>query len=122
MPAAVSGVRVERLGVRARPAAADLYVTGYDASAHTSEETIKAAVPCARHGHVGGLVGTLRLPVPGGFRADDPEHGRCGQQGWNVFFWAFDQRVSSGVKEFVYLIVFVSQLLCGLATSRPPRA
>ncbi len=33
-----------------------------------------------------------------------------------MFFWAFDQRVPSGLKEFVYLVVFISQLLCGLAT------
>ena len=37
-------------------------------------------------------------------------------QGWNVFFWAFDQQVSAGLKEFVYVVVFLAQLLCGLAT------
>ena len=45
-----------------------------------------------------------------------PNMDEAAKQGWNVFFWGFDQRVSSGVKEFVYLVVFVAQLLCGLAT------
>ena len=45
-----------------------------------------------------------------------PNMDEAAKQGWNVFFWAFDQRVSPGVKEIVYLVVFVSQLLCGLAT------
>ena len=57
-------------------------ITGYDASAHTSEETIKAAhLRAARHGDVGALVGALRLHLPVRLRADDPEHGRCGQAG-----------------------------------------
>ena len=45
-----------------------------------------------------------------------PNMDEAAKQGWNVWFWAFDQRVSLGVKEFVYLVVFVAQLLCGLAT------
>ena len=45
-----------------------------------------------------------------------PNMDEAAKQGWNVFFWGFDQRVSPGIKEFVYLVVFVAQLLCGLAT------
>jgi amino acid transporter len=45
-----------------------------------------------------------------------PNMDDAAKQGWNVFFWAFDQRVSPGLKEFVYLVVFIAQLLCGLAT------
>ena len=37
-------------------------------------------------------------------------------QGWSVFFWAFDQQVNPAVKWLVYLVVFLAQLLCGLAT------
>jgi amino acid transporter len=33
-----------------------------------------------------------------------------------VWFWAFDQMVNPVVKEIVYIVVFVAQLLCGLAT------
>ncbi|BCG78425.1 amino acid permease [Mesorhizobium sp. 113-3-3] len=92
-------------------------ITGYDASAHTSEETIKAAssVPRAMVMSVvwSALFGYLFLAA---FVLMIPNMDDAAKQGWNVFFWAFDQRVPSGLKEFVYLVVFVSQLLCGLAT------
>ena len=45
-----------------------------------------------------------------------PSLDQAAAQGWNVCFWAFDQQVNPGVKWFVYLVVFVAQLLCGLAT------
>jgi len=45
-----------------------------------------------------------------------PNMDEAAKQGWNVFFWGFDQRVSPGIKEVIYLVVFVAQLLCGLAT------
>jgi amino acid transporter len=92
-------------------------ITGYDASAHTSEETFKAAhsVPRAMVMSVvwSALFGYLFLAS---FVLMLPDMDQAAAQGWNVFFWAFDQQVSSGVKEFVYLVVFVAQLLCGLAT------
>ncbi|MFT3988173.1 amino acid permease [Aestuariivirga sp.] len=92
-------------------------ITGYDASAHTSEETIKAAhsVPRAMVMSVvwSALFGYLFLAA---FVLMIPDMDEAAKQGWNVFFWAFDQRVSPGIKEFVYLVVFVAQLLCGLAT------
>ncbi|BCG85998.1 MULTISPECIES: amino acid permease [unclassified Mesorhizobium] len=92
-------------------------ITGYDASAHTSEETIKAAssVPRAMVMSVvwSALFGYLFLAA---FVLMIPNMDDAAKQGWNVFFWAFDQRVPSGLKEFVYLVVFIAQLLCGLAT------
>jgi amino acid transporter len=92
-------------------------ITGYDASAHTSEETIKAArsVPRAMVMSVvwSALFGYLFL-VP--FVLMIPDMDQAAAQGWNVFFWAFDQKVGTGIKELVYLVVFVAQLLCGLAT------
>lgn len=92
-------------------------ITGYDASAHTSEETIKAAssVPRAMVMSViwSALFGYLFLAA---FVLMIPNMDDAAKQGWNVFFWAFDQRVSPGIKEFVYLVVFIAQLLCGLAT------
>jgi amino acid transporter len=45
-----------------------------------------------------------------------PNMDEAAKQGWNVWFWAFDQRVSVGIKEIVFLVIFVAQLLCGLAT------
>lgn len=92
-------------------------ITGYDASAHTSEETIKAArsVPRAMVMSViwSAIFGLVFL-VP--FVLMLPDMDQAAAQGWNVFFWAFDQKVGSGIKEIVYLVVFVAQLLCGLAT------
>lgn len=92
-------------------------ITGYDASAHTSEETMKAArsVPRAMVMSVvwSALFGYLFLAS---FVLMIPNMDEAAKQGWNVFFWAFDQRVNPGVKEFVYLVAFVAQLLCGLAT------
>ncbi|OQM76103.1 amino acid permease [Manganibacter manganicus] len=92
-------------------------ITGYDASAHTSEETIKAAssVPRAMVMSVvwSALFGYLFLAS---FVLMIPNMDEAAKQGWNVFFWAFDQRVNPVVKEIVYLVVFVAQLLCGLAT------
>jgi amino acid transporter len=45
-----------------------------------------------------------------------PDMDQAAAQGWNVFFWAFDQQVNPAVKWLVYLVIFVAQLLCGLAT------
>jgi amino acid transporter len=92
-------------------------ITGYDASAHTSEETMKAAssVPRAMVMSVvwSALFGYLFLAA---FVLMIPNMDDAAKQGWNVFFWAFDQRVNPIVKEIVYIVVFVAQLLCGLAT------
>src|SRR3954468_6882771 len=92
-------------------------ITGYDASAHTSEETLKAArsVPRAMVMSVvwSAIFGLVFL-VP--FVLMLPDMDQAAAQGWNVFFWGFDQKVGTGLKEFVYLVVFIAQLLCGLAT------
>jgi amino acid transporter len=92
-------------------------ITGYDASAHTSEETLKAArsVPRAMVMSVvwSAIFGYLFLCA---FVLMVPSLDEAAAQGWNVWFWGFDQRVSPGIKEFVYFVVFVAQLLCGLAT------
>jgi amino acid transporter len=92
-------------------------ITGYDASAHTSEETIKAArsVPRAMVMSVvwSAIFGYVFLAP---FVLMIPDLDQAAAQGFNVFFWTFDQQVSSGLKEIIYLIIFVAQLLCGLAT------
>jgi len=92
-------------------------ITGYDASAHTSEETLKAAhsVPRAMlMSVVWSTIFGLIFLVP--FVLMLPNMDQAAAQGWNVWFWAFDQQVNPVVKEIVYLVVFVAQLLCGLAT------
>ena len=94
-------------------------ITGYDASAHTSEETLQGgAFRAARHGHVGALVGASSARcscAPSCCMI--PNMDEAAKQGWNVFFWAIDAagRIRL-VKEIVYLVDLRRAVLCGLAT------
>ena len=92
-------------------------ITGYDASAHTSEETKNAAstVPNGMVQSVlwSGVFGWIMLCA---FVLMIPDMGEAAKQGWNVFFWAMDTNVNPVVKEILYIAIFVCQLLCGLAT------
>jgi amino acid transporter len=92
-------------------------ITGYDASAHTSEETVQASVSVPR-GIVSsiiwsGVFGYLFLVA---FLLMIPNMDEAARQGWNVFFWAMQQRVPGAIREFLYALIFLSQALCGLAT------
>jgi amino acid transporter len=92
-------------------------ITGYDASAHTSEETKNAALSSPR-GIVSsilwsGVFGYLFLCA---FILMIPNMDDAAKQGWNVFFWAMDAQVPYTVKEIMYGAIFISQVLCGLAT------
>ena len=92
-------------------------ITGYDASAHTSEETLHAASAVPR-GIVSsilwsGVFGYLFLTA---FVLMIPNMDEAAKQGWNVFFWTMDQRVPETIKIILYAAIFVSQVLCGLAT------
>jgi amino acid transporter len=92
-------------------------ITGYDASAHTSEETQKAAhsVPRGITHSVfwSAIFGWIMLSA---FVLMIPNMDDAAKQGWNVFFWAMDARVATIIKELLYIAIFISQLLCGLAT------
>lgn len=92
-------------------------ITGYDASAHTSEETRNAAasVPRAMVGSViwSALFGLLFL---GAIVLAIPDMDKAAAQGFNVFFWTSDQVLPPGVKAALYMIIFAAQYLCGLAT------
>lgn len=92
-------------------------ITGYDASAHTSEETIKAAhsVPSGMVHSViwSGLFGWIMLCA---FVLMIPNMDDAAKQGWNVFFWAMDAQMNPTLKQVLYVLIFVSQFLCGLAT------
>jgi amino acid transporter len=92
-------------------------ITGYDASAHTSEETQNAALSSPR-GIVSSIVwsGVFGYLFLVAFVLMIPNMDEAAKQGWNVFFWALDQRVPYGMKETLYALIFVSQVLCGLAT------
>ncbi|MDR6818313.1 amino acid transporter [Neorhizobium sp. 2083] len=92
-------------------------ITGYDASAHTSEETVKAAESVPR-GMVSAVVwsavfGYIMLCA---FVLMIPNMDDAAKQGWNVFFWAMDAQMNPTVKSILYFLIFISQLLCGLAT------
>ncbi|HEY4344428.1 MAG TPA: amino acid permease [Parvibaculum sp.] len=92
-------------------------ITGYDASAHTSEETIKAAHSVPR----GMVMSVLWSAIFGyimlcSFVLMIPNMDDAAKQGWNVFFWAMDAQVGHTLKMALYIAIFVSQFLCGLAT------
>ncbi len=92
-------------------------ITGFDASAHTSEETRNAAHSVPR-GIVmsvvwSGVFGYLMLCS---FVLMLPNMEDAAKQGWNVFFWALDTQVNPIAKMALYIAIFVSQFLCGLAT------
>ncbi len=92
-------------------------ITGYDASAHTSEETIKAAHSVPR----GMVMSVLWSAIFGyimlsAFVLMLPNMDDAAKQGWNVFFWAMDTQVNSTIKDVLYLAILVCQWLCGLAT------
>jgi amino acid transporter len=92
-------------------------ITGYDASAHTAEETVNAsmAVPKGMVSAVlwSSIFGYLMLCA---FVLMIPNMDEAAKQGWNVFFWGMDKQVPPGIKNFLYVLIFISQWLCGLAT------
>ncbi|NNM60774.1 MAG: amino acid permease [Steroidobacteraceae bacterium] len=92
-------------------------ITGYDASAHTAEETKQAtvAVPRAILSSIlwSGVLGYFLLTA---FVLMIPDMDAAAKQGWNVFFWAMNQRVPLVTRDLLYALIFVAQLLCGLAT------
>lgn len=110
-------------------------ITGYDASAHTAEETKNAAVALPK-GMVSAVIwsslfGYLMLcafvlMIPAEATVADPADATksitvpgmqaAAMQGWNVFFWAMEQQVPAGIRQGLYGVIFVSQFLCGLAT------
>ncbi|MFP5078137.1 amino acid permease [Rhizobium sp. YIM 134829] len=104
-------------------------ITGYDASAHTSEETVKAATSVPRgmissvlwsalFGYIMLCSFVLMIPNESTLADGAVVDGMtaAAAQGWNVFFWAMDTQLNWVVKDLLYLAIFASQWLCGLAT------
>jgi amino acid transporter len=92
-------------------------ITGFDASAHTSEETRKAATVVPR-GIVSSvlwsaLFGWLMLIA---FVIAIPEMKTAAAAGWGVFFYTMDAVVPVWLKYILYVGILLSQFLCGLAT------
>lgn len=92
-------------------------ITGYDASAHTAEETKVAATSVPR-GMVNSVIysGVFGWVMLCAFVLMIPNMDEAAKQGWNVFFWAMDSQVNPTIKMVLYIAIFVAQLLCGLAT------
>jgi len=92
-------------------------LTGYDASAHTSEETIKAA-----HNVPKGIINSVLYAsifaflFSCAFVLAIPNMDEAAKQGWNVFFYVMDAQLPAGLKQLLYAIIFVAQYICGLAT------
>ncbi|GLS34053.1 Amino acid transporter [Mesorhizobium albiziae] len=92
-------------------------ITGYDASAHTSEETMKAAhsVPSAIVSSVlwSALFGWAMLCA---ITLAIPDLDAGAKSGWGVFFGTMDAIMPSGIKTVLYFAILIAQFLCGLAT------
>ena len=92
-------------------------ITGYDASAHTAEETKNAAVVVPK-GIVSAvlwssLVGWVMVCA---ITLAIPDMTKGASQGWEVFFYTMDSVMPTGLKTVLYLGILIAQLLCGLAT------
>ncbi len=92
-------------------------LTGYDASAHTAEETIDAARNVPK-GIISAVVWASLFAwlMSCAFVIAIPDMGEAAKQGWNVFFWVIDRLVPTPLKLLVYGVVFIAQFLAGLAT------
>ncbi len=92
-------------------------ITGYDASAHTAEETKAAAISVpksiVRSVFWSAVFGWLLLSA---IVIAIPDMDQAAAQGASVFFWTADHSLPAGIKNAVYVIILVSQFLCGLAT------
>jgi amino acid transporter len=92
-------------------------VTGFDASAHTAEETVGAARAVPRgmiHSVVwSGLFGWAMLAA---VVLAAPDLDKAAAQGGNSFFSIMDGVLPGAVKLVLYVGIAVSQYLCGLAT------
>lgn len=92
-------------------------ITGYDASAHTSEETLKAAysVPKSIVSAVlwSSLIGWIMICA---ITLAIPDMAVAASQGWGMFFETMNAILPNGLKLVIYFLIFVTQFLCGLAT------
>ncbi len=92
-------------------------ITGYDASAHTAEETKGAAMSVPR-GIINAviassLVGWLMICS---ITLAIPDMNVAASQGWTMFFGTMDAIMPAGLKTVLYAGILIAQLLCGLAT------
>ncbi len=92
-------------------------ITGYDASAHTSEETVNAATSVPK-----GIITSVVWSSLAGWIMlcaivlAIPDLAAGAKQGWAVFFETMNAVVPNWLKQLIYLGIFITQFLCGLAT------
>ncbi|MFN7599553.1 MAG: amino acid permease [Cereibacter sp.] len=92
-------------------------ITGYDASAHTSEETKNAAISVPR-GIVSAvlwssLIGWVMICA---IMLAIPDLNAGAAQGWGVFYETMNALLPTVLRDIIYLGILIAQLLCGLAT------
>jgi amino acid transporter len=91
-------------------------ITGFDASAHTSEETVHAAqnVPrgLLRSVYLSGIFGWVMVCA---FVIALPSVAEATKQGGNVFPWLMDQVIPETWRRLLWIGIVVSNYLCGLA-------
>lgn len=91
-------------------------ITGFDASAHTAEETIDAARAIPRgmiHSVLwSGLFGWIMLSA---VILAAPDIKSAAAQGFNAFFWIMNV-VPAGWRLVLFMAIGIAQYLCGLAT------
>lgn len=92
-------------------------ITGYDASAHTSEETVQASrsVPKAimQSVIVSSLVGWVMLSA---MVIAIPDLAVGASQGWGVFFATVTAIMPAWLVTLLFVLILAAQFLCGLAT------
>ena len=92
-------------------------ITGFDASAHTAEETRNASIAVPK-GIINSVIwsslsGWIMLSA---FVLAIPDMDKAAASGFNVLFDTMTLVVPSGLKMVLYVLIFICQLLCGLAT------
>ncbi len=92
-------------------------VTGFDASAHTSEETVSATENVPR-GIVRSVLvsGAFGLVMLASVVAAAPDADRAAAEGTNAFVWIVNAVVPKRVAATLFAGIAVAQYLCGLAT------
>jgi amino acid transporter len=92
-------------------------ITGYDASAHTSEETKNAAMSVPR-----GIVTSVFWSSIAGWimvaaiTIAIPDMAAAAKQGFNVFFWVLSTIMPAWMVNLLYVLILIAQFICGLAT------
>jgi amino acid transporter len=92
-------------------------ITGFDASAHTSEETVNAQRSVPR-GMINAVVWSALFGyvMVCSFVLAMPDTTEGAKQGANVFFWLMDQSaMAKGLKDLLYVGIVLSNYLCALA-------